>query len=280
MTIPRVSILLPTYNRAHILPEAIEGVILQSFTDWELIILDDCSHDNTWQISQEYIQKNPQIRYHRNVKNIKQPANRNVGISLAKADLVFFIEDDLILERDCVSVLIATFNQLKNNTPVGGIMPRLLSELEEELQNKSCEPIIFNRFTGEMCLNYWIQCEGPKEVITTHACTLYQKSAIVEAGGYPENIYAGNCYREESDLNFRLLRHGYHFFYQPMAVANHKVQKKGGCRDFSFLMFELYKIRNHIVFLIRIFKFKAFYMIPFYLIERVIKSVSNILDFH
>lgn len=279
MTIPRVSVLLPTYNRAYILPGTIEGVIHQSFSDWELIILDDCSSDNTGKVCKEYIDKDSRIFYHRNPINIKQPANRNIGLSLAKADLVFFIEDDLILEKDCVSLLIATFDELKNKMAVGGIMPRLFSELEKDLKYKSCEPIIFNRFTGEMYLNYWIQCEGVKEVITAHACTLYQKSAILEVGGYPENIYVGNCYREESDLNFRLLHHGYHFFYQPEALANHNVQQKGGCRDFSFLMFEFYKIRNHIVFLIRIFKFKALYMIPFYLIERVMKSISTLLDF-
>lgn len=280
MTIPRVSILLPTYNRAHILPEAIEGVIRQSFTDWELIILDDCSSDNTGQLSRDYINKDTRILYHKNPKNIKQPSNRNVGISLAKADLIFFIEDDLILDPYCVSHLVQTYNELKISCNVGGIMPRLVSDLEKELKYNSGDPIIFNRFTGEMYLNYWIQCEGLKEVITPHACSLYPRSAIIEVGGYPEDVYVGNCYREESDLNFRLLKHGYRFFYQSRAFALHKVQKTGGCRDFSFLMFEFYKIRNHIMFLIRIFRFRALYMIPFYLIERIFRSISNILDFH
>jgi len=68
-------------------------------------------------------------------------------------------------------------------------MPRLESDLEKELKYNSRDPIIFNRFTGEMYLNYWVQGEGVKEVITTHACSLYPRSAIIEVGGYPENVY-------------------------------------------------------------------------------------------
>ncbi len=274
---PRVSILLPTYNRGNIIGEAIDAVINQKYQDWELIILDDHSSDNTSQICLEYSQKYPNIHYHHNKKNIGQPGNRNIGISLAKGELIFFIEDDLILDEECLMRLVQTYDELKDSVKVGGIMPRLSSELEKELKSDKCDPIIFNKHTGEIYLNYWIHCDGVKEVITTHACTLYPISVLIETGGYPENTYIGNCYREESDLNFRVLHLGYHFFYQSKAWALHKVQKSGGCRDFSFIKFEYFKIRNHIVFLIRIFKLKALYMIPFFIMERLIRTLTHFI---
>jgi glycosyltransferase involved in cell wall biosynthesis len=278
MQSPRVSILLPTYNRGNIIGEAIDAAINQKYQDWELIILDDHSSDNTSQIGNEYSKKYPNILYNYNKKNIGQPGNRNIGISLAKGELIFFIEDDLILDKECLMYLVQTYDELKSSVKVGGVMPRLFSELEKQLKSDKCDPIIFNKLTGEMYLNYWIQCDGVKEVITTHACTLYPKSVLIEAGGYPENIYIGNCYREESDLNFRVLHLGYHFFYQSKAWAHHKVQKSGGCRDFSFMKFEYFKIRNHIVFLIRIFKLKALYMIPLFIMERLFRIANHFIS--
>ena len=49
-----VSIILPTYNRAHIIEECIQGVVFQSYKEWELIILDDASEDNTKEIGEKY----------------------------------------------------------------------------------------------------------------------------------------------------------------------------------------------------------------------------------
>jgi len=275
---PRVSILLPTFNRGKIIGEAIEAIIHQNYRDWELIVLDDNSSDNTAQISLEYAKKYPNIHHHHNRINLGQPGNRNIGISLSKGELIFFIEDDLILDKECLTILVQTYDKLKDLIKVGGVMPRLMSILQKKMKSTKCDPIIFNPLTGEMYLNYWIQCDDVKEVITPHACTLYPKSVLIEAGGYPENIYIGNCYREESDLNFRVLHQGYHFFYQSKACALHKVQESGGCRDFSFMKFEYYKIRNHIVFLIRIFRLKAIFMIPFYLLERFFRIGYYILS--
>ncbi len=278
MNKPHVSILLPTYNRGKIIREAINAVINQKFLNWELIILDDSSSDDTSLICLEYSKKYPNIHYHCNKINVGQPGNRNIGISLAKGELIFFIEDDLILDEECLFHLVQTYNALKDSVKVGGVMPRLFSELEKQMKSDKCDPIIFNKLTGEMYLNYWIQCDGVKEVITTHACTLYPKSVLIEAGGYPENIYIGNCYREESDLNFRVLHLGYHFFYQSKAWALHKVQKSGGCRDFSLMKFEFFKIRNHIIFLIRIFRLKALYMIPFFIMERLFRIANHFIS--
>lgn len=272
MLLPRVSILLPTYNRGKIIKEAIDAVINQDYPDWELIILDDCSTDNTQEIGKHYVENYDNIRYHRNSVNIMQPGNRNIGLSLAKGELIFFIEDDLVVNKQCLALLVETYDRLKLQNKVGGVMPRLVSILQDQLKYEGNDPIIFSRFTGEMYINYWVVCNEVKETITTHACTLYPKKILIEVGGYPEHVYIGNCYREESDLNFRVLHQGYHFYYQPEAWAFHNVQKFGGCHDFSFLKHEYYKIRNHIVFLIRIFKIKALYMIPLFLIDRIIKT--------
>ena len=59
---PIVSIVLPCYNGAGFLAQSIDSVIAQTFTDWELIIVNDCSKDNSLEIMQQYAEKNSRIR--------------------------------------------------------------------------------------------------------------------------------------------------------------------------------------------------------------------------
>jgi len=274
----RISVLLPTYNRSHIIEEAINAILNQDFIDWELIILDDGSIDDTATICQKFVKNNEKIQYHRNEVNQGLPANRNIGISLAQGELIFFTEDDLILDKECLKILLQTYDDLKMEYRVGGLMPRLIVDLENRPKLYNCEPMSFNRFTGEINNNYWIECPEVQEVITTHACSMYPKKILDEVGGYAENVYIGNYYREETDLNFRILQNGYRFYYQSKAWAVHNVQKSGGCRNFSFIISESFKIRNHIMFLIRIFGIKALYMIPLFLLDYAGKTLLYIIS--
>jgi len=60
---PKVSIIIPTYNRADLVSRAIQSVINQTYKDWELLIVDDGSTDNTKQIVEEFIKKDSRIKY-------------------------------------------------------------------------------------------------------------------------------------------------------------------------------------------------------------------------
>ena len=91
MAIPSVSIVLPTYNRAATLPRAVESVLSQSYSDFELIIVDDGSSDQTKEVISKY--KDQRIRYvYQN--NSGASAARNAGIQLARASYVAFQDSD------------------------------------------------------------------------------------------------------------------------------------------------------------------------------------------
>ena len=66
---PRVSIVMPTYNRSALLSRAIESVRMQTFTDWELVVTDDASTDGTWRILQEFAAKDVRIKPMLSTKN-------------------------------------------------------------------------------------------------------------------------------------------------------------------------------------------------------------------
>lgn len=104
-----VSIILPTYNRAHFLPDAFNSLSSQTFKDWELIIVDDGSDDDTDKVIAEL-----QAKHSFPITFVKQensgPAQaRNAGIKLAKGKFVAFFDSDDFWESSHLSLAIDTF---------------------------------------------------------------------------------------------------------------------------------------------------------------------------
>jgi glycosyltransferase involved in cell wall biosynthesis len=94
---PKVSVITPTYNRADMLGQAIQSVLDQDFTDWELIIVDDGSRDNTREVVAGFA--DPRIRYIYQ-ENKGLPAARNTGIRNAQGQYIAFLDsDDLFLSH-------------------------------------------------------------------------------------------------------------------------------------------------------------------------------------
>lgn len=89
-----ISIVLPVYNGEKYLRESIESVIVQTYKNWELLILDDCSTDKSADIAKEYVEKDSRIHYYRNKTNLRLPRNLNKGFSLAKGNYLTWTSDD------------------------------------------------------------------------------------------------------------------------------------------------------------------------------------------
>ncbi len=89
---PAVSIILPTYNRAYCIRRAIDSVLNQTFTDFELIILDDGSTDDTESLVKGY--DDPRIIFIRDTKNCGQTVRLNEGIRAARSELIAFQDSD------------------------------------------------------------------------------------------------------------------------------------------------------------------------------------------
>lgn len=106
-----VSIVLPVYNGATFLRDSIESVIAQTYKNWELLILDDCSTDETPEISKEYEAKDSRIHYHRNEKNLKLPGNLNKGFSMAKGEYLTWTSDDNRYRPHALETMLTTIKE-------------------------------------------------------------------------------------------------------------------------------------------------------------------------
>jgi glycosyltransferase involved in cell wall biosynthesis len=100
-----VSIVLPTYKRAHLLPHAIRSVLAQTYRNWELIVVDDNSPDSTPEVVKSF--GDARIRYVRNEPNLKLPRALNKGFALARGDYLTWTSDDNLFADNAIEKMVA-----------------------------------------------------------------------------------------------------------------------------------------------------------------------------
>lgn len=90
----KVSVVMPVYNAAKFVRESIESVLAQSFCDYELLLIDDCSTDNSLEILLEYEQKDSRVKVLKNELNSGVSHTRNVGVKNACGEYIAFLDSD------------------------------------------------------------------------------------------------------------------------------------------------------------------------------------------
>lgn len=108
---PKISIITPVYNVEKFVSQCIESVMSQSYDDWELILVDDCSTDNSGRICDDYASKDSRIRVIHVETNSGALGARNCGIKEATGDYIGFLDSDDWIEKDYMSILIDELNK-------------------------------------------------------------------------------------------------------------------------------------------------------------------------
>lgn len=168
---PRVSVLLLTYNRAHFLPKAIASVLSQTFNDFELIIIDDGSTDNTPDIINEL--RDDRIRYIRHDKNAGLFARRAESLSYTKGDYIAVLDSDDIWSDNTKLQKQVSFLDDNPAYVLVGTGTTIIDELDR-IKNKS---------------NFKTTDEEIRKVILkknqfTHSSILMRSTAIKQTIGY------------------------------------------------------------------------------------------------
>ncbi len=175
-----VSIILPTYNGEHFIKDSIESILNQTYTNWELIIVNDCSTDNTLQIIEEYTQKDKRIKVISNAKNLKLPASLNIGFCNANGDYYTWTSDDNMYKPKAIEKMVEYLND-----------------------NPSCDLVSFNfDFITENCRfeNEFTDLVLDRNMLqltkqcNVGACFMYRKEIAVKTGDYDENMFCAEDY--------------------------------------------------------------------------------------
>ena len=107
MSTYKVSVCVPTYNYGNYIAETIESVLAQNFSDFELLIIDDCSKDQTAHVVESYARQDPRIRFIVNKVNLGMVENWNACITEARGEYIKFVfGDDLLASPDAVDRMV------------------------------------------------------------------------------------------------------------------------------------------------------------------------------
>ncbi len=181
--LPKISIVILTYNRVGLLPKAINSVVGQSFRNWEIIIIDDCSSDGTEKYARALALKDKRIKYFRNEFNLGIARSRNRGVAFASGEYIAMLDsDDYWIDKDKLK---KQANYLDGHPNVGLIGTAIRCEDESGKILKEDIYAISNKEIRSRILlkNQFAQ-----------SSVLFRKQAYVTAGGYDETLSLAEDY--------------------------------------------------------------------------------------
>lgn len=174
-TVPRVSIVMPTYNRAVLLSHAIASVRSQTFADWELVVTDDASTDNTGAVLTEWAAKDARIKPYRNTTNQYPDISKilNDGLTRARGEYIARLDDDdYWIDREKLAKQVAYLDAHPACVIVGTgvvVVDGVGRERYRYLKRETDADIR----AGALSANPF-----------THSTVLYRRAAALAAGGY------------------------------------------------------------------------------------------------
>ncbi|RYA23177.1 glycosyl transferase [Malaciobacter halophilus] len=133
-----VSIITPSYKSAKFIAQTIESVLTQTYQNWEMIIVDDCSPDSSNEIIEKYIEKDSRIRLIKLDKNSGASGAKNVGLKNAKGRYISFIDSDDVWEPKKLEIQIKFMQD--NNYEVSFTSYQLIDENSDKL-NKTVQVV-------------------------------------------------------------------------------------------------------------------------------------------
>jgi len=175
-TMQKVSIVLPTYNGEKYIRQSIDSIIGQTFTDWELIIVNDCSTDATPQIAKEYADKDNRIKVIHNEVNKKLPNSLNIGFAASSGEYLTWTSDDNMYEPTAIEEMC---DYLDNHAEY-----MVCAEMECIDENGNLLSDKKAAYSNKMM--YLYNCVG--------ACFMYKREVLDTIGDYDNDFFCVEDY--------------------------------------------------------------------------------------
>lgn len=233
MSAPSLTICMPGYKAERYLAATLESVVAQTYAEWELILVEDGSHDRTEEIVAEFAKKVSQpVRFIRHEKNQGLPATRNTAIALARSDWIVPLDSDDLWTPSHLAELVACAARQPDANLVHGGSILFDSDSGRELEVRAPSPEVVAAYPGSLFAG---------DYIVQPSSVMLKKSLWTQVGGFdPEFRYV-----EDREMWMRCARAGAVFAYTgfnsclyrkhgtaltahsgPMAVAAAKVYDK------------------------------------------------------
>lgn len=229
-----VSVIIPIYNSEKGLDKCIKSVIMQSYKNLEIILIDDGSTDGSSAICKNWLTKDDRIKYFF-IKNSGVSAARNYGLRKAVGDYIYFMDSDDYIDQNVIENL---YNNLKDKTLVGvnhyKVLPLENKMIPINSHYKSIEliqEILKNNIKGVVwCFLF------NKDIILEHNISFDEKSKFME-----DTIFLVNYLKYVDNINF-IFGSYYHYDMTGTSItrANNKI--KENITNFNYALDEIEKI--------------------------------------
>jgi len=225
---PKVSVCLTTYQRPQGLTRSLESILAQDYSEFELIISDDHSSDETEQICKAYVARDKRVRYSRNASNLKMPGNLNAAISMARGEYIANLHDGDVYRPD----LIAQWAAALDKYPTAAFVFNALEVLNADLSHRQYHlhpypPLLPGSQLLDDMLNRW---DSP-----VWGTVMARRSAYESAGPFDERF----GFLSDIDMWMRLaLRHDVAYLREPLI----SITPRESDHPYAFVSWELNSI--------------------------------------
>lgn len=227
---PDISVIIPTFNRATMVCDCVARVLAQEGVALEVIVVDDCSPDDTKTRIEERFGGDSRVKYIRNEKNSFQAVSRNNGAKIANGKFLLFLDDDNILGENA---LVSLLDEFKKNSKLGLAAPMAVHKRPGKDNLIWSLGSDFNRWTSQPkdnCPNLPLE-KLPLEP-QTYSTSYYPNGFMVpreiydEVGGFDESYVQ---IFEESDFGWKIREAGYDAIISTKARTEHLGFLEPGC---------------------------------------------------
>ena len=198
----KVSIIIPAYNRGDLIGETIESIISQTYANWECIIIDDGSSDNTMDVLAKFVKKDHRIRFDKRPNSYKSGANgaRNYGYELATGEYICWFDSDDLMHESYLERQLSTFQE----HPGIQMVACFAKVFEDKKENITGEKIPLETSTVNLVENLI-----KNRIAFPTPCCVWKKDFLEGKKLFDENLLNA----QESDFNFRRCTEGLNYFF-------------------------------------------------------------------
>jgi glycosyltransferase involved in cell wall biosynthesis/GT2 family glycosyltransferase len=215
LPLPSVSVVINTYNRGWYLERCLESLRAQTYSDFEVVVVNGPSSDDTEARLHPWEGKIRLVRTDSRVLSVA----RNVGIANSRGDLVAFLDDDAVADPGWLAEIVPAFQDPKVGG-VGGLVHRMNGR-DIEFRNGILNREGAVRWNEPLPGLHWHWEEGYLNTVSGNNC-MFRGSALRQIGGFDEHI---EYYHDEADVVMRLEQAGFRTLHRPRAVVYHEAAR-------------------------------------------------------
>ncbi len=249
MSLPSISVIIPTYNREKVLRETLADVLLQDYPDFDVLVVDQTpTHEPETDAYLKTLAESNRINWLR-LDWASLPGARNYAVRRSPGEIILFLDDDVQLPS---GFLHAHARNYLDKPEVGAIAGRVFDRMKladsgggltvEDLPPEAMDPGIAWYYID------LVHTVKPQEVLSVRGCNMsFRREIFDQYGLHFDERFRGSAVREESDFCLRLRQTGYKIWYEPEAHLVHLGEETGGCHDISIrsISYQITFYHNH-----------------------------------